>query len=64
MRKLAIFSFSFAAAAAAYVYFLPPRWALYLAACLAPAALLPIKRAVRLRIGAFGLAVGFLWSWG
>ena len=34
MRKLAIFSFSFAAAAAAYVYFLPPRWALYLAACL------------------------------
>lgn len=68
MRKLAIFSFSFAAGAGAYVWLLPPRPALTLAALLAGFVLLAIfipgKALRRVRIGALGLAVALFWSWG
>ena len=68
MRRLAIFSFSFAAAAAAYVWLLPPVYALIAAGILFVGMLILLgfrtDNAKRVRIAAFGAAVGLLWSWG
>ena len=68
MRKLAIFAFSFAAATALYVYLLPsdlgiPGAAILLAAGIA-FCFFGGDRSKRIRLAAFGAAVGLLWSWG
>lgn len=66
MRKLAIFSCAFALAAAAYVWLLSPTAALTVAVIGAVLAVLTPKgdTALRVRLAAVGIAVGFLWSWG
>ena len=68
MRKLAIFSMAFAGAAALYVWLLPQAAALISAAALAAAGIglcfLHTDPAKRIRICAFGLAAGLLWTWG
>lgn len=68
MRRLAIFSFSFAAAAAAYVWLLPPLSALIASGILIAGMLVLLAfrtdTVKRVRIAAFGAAVGLLWSWG
>ena len=66
MRKLATFSCAFALSSAAYVWLLSPTAAL-IAAVLgaALAALIPKgDTALRVRLAAAGMAIGFLWSWG
>lgn len=67
MRKLAIVSFSFAAAALMYVLLLP-RLLCTIIACIAALTgliLLLIRKdaAKRVRLAAFGLAIGMLWCW-
>ena len=68
MRKLAIFASAFAVAAALYVWLLPRTAALICGAVLAALGIVlcffHADTAKRIRIGAFGLAVGLLWSWG
>lgn len=68
MRRLAIFSFSFAIAAAAYVWLLPLLYALIAAGVLLAGMLVltafHTDNIKRVRIAAFGAAVGLLWSWG
>lgn len=68
MRKLAIFSIAFAAAAALYVWLLPATAALICAGVLTVLGIglcfLQSDPARRIRIGAFGLAAGLLFSWG
>lgn len=68
MRKMAIFAFSFAAAAALHVYLLSASLGLALGTAVLGAGIVlcffhsgPVKR---LRIAAFGLALGLLWSGG
>ena len=68
MRRLAIFATAFAVAAALYVWLLPSSAALIGGAVLAALGIglcfLRTDPAKRIRICAFGLAAGLLWSWG
>lgn len=68
MRRLAIFAGAYAAATAVYVWLLRGIPALISAGVLAIAGIVLLffrsDHAERLRIGAFGAAVGLLWCWG
>lgn len=77
MRKLATFAIPFAAAVFAAVYLAPQGWLLYAALiCAVPGVLCAIWRTagasarpagdhhLRASLMAFGLAFGFLWTWG